>query len=332
MVEVRNMKGALLAVLAAIHVVGQVPVLSPDAEFELDAALKPHHKPTGRSYFAATRGGLSFIHIDENFISFNSADLDGRPLYATTRLASVHAFIYTALFRQDGSVWIVSSGPASFSEFSAIGSLGSAAPEHASTGQLFQHLAPYNDFDLYNPTGKHLDSVRLLRPAAGGTENAVAAGGDELVLLGSYGPPGLSSNRSQSVRFGTVMNGEFKERTVIRLSPPIRGFIPILVPNGNLLLINKTSGGMEVLDPSAKSGVYIHLSEPHPVRAAAFDAGYLYLLSGPVVLKTDLSGHLLSTFQFQLTSGFDPMLIGVTGAALYLVDKSGRAERFRLTL
>jgi hypothetical protein len=87
---------------------------------------------------------------------------------------------------------------------------------------------------------------------------------------------------------------------------------------------------MLVIDPQTKGGSVARLDQPHPIKAAAADADYVYLLSRDSVLKSDLSGHVLFTYRFQFSRGFAPASLGVTRNALYLVDKTGHTERFPL--
>jgi hypothetical protein len=114
-----------------------------------------------------------------------------------------------------------------------------------------------------------------------------------------------------------VAGEQFKESTLVRLAPPVRGAIPVLRSNGSLLLIDKTSGSVMVADPQTKSGSVLQPADPHPhpVQAAAVDSHFLYLLSSGVVLRTDLAGNVLSTYRFRFGSGFQPASLGVTGNA-----------------
>jgi hypothetical protein len=132
------------------------------------------------------------------------------------------------------------------------------------------------------------------------------------------------------LHFGTVVDNQFKETTQVRLEPPVNGAMPVLSPNGNLLLINKASGSMVVIDPQTKAGTVVRPAKPSRIRAAAADSSYVYLLSDGAALKTDLTGKVLSTYRFQLRRGFDPSSLAVTGNSFYLADKSGHIARFRL--
>ena len=177
--------------------------------------------------------------------------------------------------------------------------------------------------DLYSPAGEHLAFLRLLANAA----SPIAAGDDQLVLR-STGPPGFPTS-PQILRFGTVADNQFKEKTQVCLEPPVYRDLPILCPNGDLLLINKASGSMVVIDPQTKAGTVVRLAKPSRIRAAAADSSYVYLLSDGAALKTDLSGHVISAYRFHLRPGFDPSSLAVTGNSLYLADRSGHVARFR---
>jgi hypothetical protein len=100
--------------------------------------------------------------------------------------------------------------------------------------------------------------------------------------------PGFAPSQTL-LHFGTVVDGQFKERRQVKLVPPVAGGIPIIAPDGNLLLIDKASGNMVIVDSRAKGGTVVRLAEPAPVKAAAADSDYVYLLSGDSVIKTDLA-------------------------------------------
>lgn len=149
------MKSAILF-LAAISLFCQSRSLSPDAEFVFDAGHKTHHSNTRlQSFFAASPGGLTFVRIGENFVSLQSADLNGRSLYSTTGLVSVRASIYTALLRPDGSFWLVSSGPSNFFFKGPVpGAIGFSEVNRPTSGRMFGQTDSYNDLDLYKPNRK----------------------------------------------------------------------------------------------------------------------------------------------------------------------------------
>jgi hypothetical protein len=77
-------------------------------------------------------------------------------------------------------------------------------------------------------------------------------------------------------------------------------------------------------------GSVLQPADPHPVQAAAVDSSFLYLLSNGAVLRTDLAGNVLSTYRLRFGTGFQPASLGVTGNALYLIDRTGRAECFQI--
>lgn len=158
------------------------------------------------------------------------ADLDGRVLHVKSDLASVRAQIYEALVLPDGSFWLVASGPYHLSN-NFGGSIGSwpSAPF-------------FNQLDRYSPTGAHLSAVRLPAPT-GASESPIGAVGDLLVLRDALGV-NKTSRQSEPIRFGSAAGGQFKESTLVRLAPPVLGAIPVLTSNGNLLLIDKTSGSV----------------------------------------------------------------------------------------
>ena len=88
---------------------------------------------------------------------------------------------------------------------------------------------------------------------------------------------------------------------------------------------------MMVVDPRTKSDSHLPPADPHPVQAATVDSNSLYLLStSGTVLKTDLVGNVLSTYRFRFGSGFRPTSLGVTGNSLYLIDRAGHTQRFRI--
>jgi hypothetical protein len=299
----------VLWVLTAARLFGQM--LLPDAEFELTSQGKVHHASRGaRCYFLATSKGLTFVRIDGGVASLATADLNGNALHSKSDFASVHARIDAALLSRDGSFWLVSEGPYRLSD-------------DAVEGRIL-----FNELDLYSEAGEHLDSLRLAGPV-GGSGSAMAANRDELVWRSAVSPH-FNSSQTQLVHFGTAVKGKFKERTTARLEPPIFGAIPILTENGELLLIDKASGNMEVVDPNVKRGSVVNLADPRRVRAAAADGGFLYLLTADAVLKTDFSGQVMATYGFESGHGFEPSCVGVTGESLYLVDKLGQVKRFAM--
>jgi len=259
---------AARCLLAAINLSAQSNPLSPSAEFNLNAALTHSPGRTARTFFGATPNQLTLVTIEENRVSLVSADPDGRILHSRSDLSSVGAQIYEALPCPDGSVWLVAMGPYYL-----------MLPGDAGTGP-FAGPALADDFqqlDLYSPAGKHLSSVRLL---SGSTwETPIAAAGDLLILRASVFTGLGSDRRTELIRFGTAAGGQFKETAFARLQPPILGAIPVLASNGNLVLIDKTSGNMVVVDPKTGSGSMLRVIHPHPVQAATADAGFLYLLS-----------------------------------------------------
>jgi hypothetical protein len=315
---------AIVCFLSAFAAAAQP--LSPAAEFDLNA--KPHLFGRAiRTYFVASPNGLTFVVIGDNNVLLVSADPDGRILHSRSDLASVHAQINAALPRPDGSVWLLSSSPYPMLEPFGVGTglgIGDASPVRPPAGRGSSETLNYNQMDLYSPAGEHLAFLRVLANVA----SPIAAGNDQLVLR-STGAPGFPIT-PQVLRFGTVADNQFKERTQVRLEPPVNGAIPVLSPNGDLLLINKASGTMVVIDPQTKAGSVIKLPKPSRIRAAASDSGYVYLLSDGAALKTDLTGQVLSTYRFQLRRGFDPSSVAVTGNSLYLADKSGHVARYCL--
>jgi hypothetical protein len=145
---------AVLLFLTAIHLFGQSGLLSPTADFDLNAGLKSHKSRRNvRSYFAATPNGLTLVTISYNHVSLTSADLDGRILHSKSDLASVNAQAYAALPRRDGSVWLVSYGPYNFTGTVTTDPIG---------GRATTRIESYNDLGLYSPSGEHLGSLRLL--------------------------------------------------------------------------------------------------------------------------------------------------------------------------
>jgi hypothetical protein len=303
------MRMALWLLLAGMVASVRGQVLTPTAEFELDATARAHHRDHRvRFYFVASSCGLTLVRISENGVLLTSADLDGRILHSRADLASVHDQIYAALPRPDGSVWLVSGGPYRLLDAGGGGTLR-------------------NDLDLYSAAGKHIESLRLLA-FVGGAESPIAAGNDELVLRSAGSPRFPPQN--QVIHFGTVLRGQFQERARVRLMPPVRGAIATIAGNGELLLIDKKSGDIVVVDPKTKGDTVVRLAEPRAVRAAAADGGYVYLLAADSVVKMDLAGHVIATYYLQLGGGFEAVSLGVTGDLLYLLDKSGRVARFHV--
>lgn len=310
-------------VLAAGFALGQ-PV-SPASEFDLVA--KPHRfGRNARVYFVATPNGLTLAMIgDSNNVLLVSADPDGRILHSKSDLASVHAQIYAALPRPDGSVWLLSSSPDRMLDpFGVETGFGVAdASPRPPEGRGSSTGPNFNQLDLYSPAGDHLAFLRLLAFAA----IPVAAGNNRLILR-STSPPGFKT--PDTIYFGTVVDNQFKETSQVRLEPPVTGAIPILASNGDLLLIDRDSGNMVVIDPNTKAGSVAHLAEPHRIQAAASDSGFLYLLSANSVLKVALTGQILLTYRPQLRRDFDPTSLGVSGNMLYLADKSAHVIRLHL--
>ena len=176
----------------------------------------------------------------------------------------------------------------------------------------------YHQLDLYSQAGEHKRSVRVLDEYRG-LGGPIAATANQIVF-----------RSAEVIDFGTVVGDSFHRRTEVRLNPSVPGAIAALASNGDLLLIDKHSGNMVVMDPAKQSGSVVQLAQPHPVSAVAAGADSVYLLSDGAVLKTDPAGHIVATYQPQLNAGFRPVSLGVTGNALYLVDKAGRAARYQL--
>ncbi len=307
-----------LAAVFAASLRGQL--LSPNVEFDLNSSGKlPHHDQRTRVYFMANASGLTLLTINEEVVSLIAADLDGRIIHSRSDIASVHAQIYAALPRPDGSVWIVSAGPQAFGGMSPI---GNARPVGGTNNPTY-----YQQLDLYSRSGEHRESLRIVNLVLG-SEVPLAATDDELVLSTGGAPHFRSPD--QFIRFGTVEAGRFKERTQVRLTPPIYGAIPVITQDGDLLLVNKRSGNMAVIDPKTKVGSVTPLAKPQLIRAAATDAKFIYLLSSDSVVKIDRTGEVFSEYRFQFEHGFVPVAIAVTGHWLYLVERSGHALRYLL--
>ncbi len=305
----------LLLVLAAASLVfPQDRVLTPAAEFDLHAGLKLSRHARVRLTLSATPTGLTLVTIGENFAALTSADPNGRILHARSDLASVHAQIYGALPRPDGNVWLLSAGPNQ--AFGAYTELGNALPSRPVTGKFHSGPENYTDMDLYTPAGEHLEHLRLLRPVV-----PLAAGNDEIVLRVYPG---------QILYFGIAANGQFQKKTEVRLDPPVRFAFATMASNGEILLMDRQSGDMLIVDPKTHRGSVVHLPKPYPVTAVSTDADAVYLLTGDTVLKADLQGRILAEHRLQFGHGFQPVAIAVTGPSIYLVNQSGVTERFEL--
>lgn len=328
---------------AAATLLAQAPILSPNSEFNLAPAQKTHRKgEMVRSYFRAGPAGLTFVEIGQKFVSLSSADLNGQIVYSTGKLASVEIPASKAVFPPDGSIWLVSSPAPRGFDAPVTNVMNSYTPPRinmaAQTVQAnssfeidaFGPSGSYLDLARYSPMGKRLESVRLARPAGVGSETLMAVSGDALVLRTSGRRVGVRAFQPEGLQFGSVVQGKFRESTGFHLDPPVTNAIPILLANGDLLLVHRDTGNMDVIDPNLKKSTLARLSNPAPVQAAAADGNYLYLLSYDAVLKTDLTGQVLATFRFQLSSGFEPAFVGVTGNFIYLVNKHGHAKRFEI--
>lgn len=322
------MKVVLLFMAAGVAF-SQAIVLDPTAEFDLNATLRSRHAGHGaRSYVAAYPTGLTFATISESGVSLTAADPDGRILH-TAQITSPNARIYQALPRPDGAMWFLSTDPHDLAEgFGAASDLGTALPNPPATGRVNNYQRTYNLIELYDRFGERLELIRTLGLVAG-SAIPVAATGTQLVLR-STGPLLFESSAKQVFSFGIPAHGKIEERTRVVLSTPVSRAVPIATGDGKLLLISRDSGNMLVIDPASRSGALVRLTEPHPVRAAVADSGFVFLLSTNAVLQADLAGHIVSTYQLRLRRGFEPFSIGVSGNLLYLVDNAGRAERFQL--
>ncbi len=314
---------AVLFCLAAINLFGQGGFLSPKSKFDLNAGLKHNVGPKARSFFGATRNGLTLVTIGDQ-TSIVSADLDGRILHTSSGITSVNAQIYRALPLPDGRVWSVSQGP--YEQFSGSCCVD-MAPMGRGVGRGSTTAVPYNQFDLYSPDGKHSSSLRLMATGTVPTDFPIAAASDMLVMLAwlGYGTP-----QTALIRFGTVIGGHFHEERVVEFDPPFRRTVAVLAGKDDLVLIDKVAGNMVVVDPQTGSHRLLLPARRYPVRAAAADIDSLYLLSSNDVLKTDLTGTILATYRFRFDRGFRPATLGVAGNNLYLVDHSGRVEEFQI--
>jgi len=308
-----------LFLLAALSLWGQSGALSPAAEFNLNANLKHRPSRTALPFLAANPKGLTLVTVEEDCVSLASADLAGRILHARSDLASVRAQIYEALPLPDGSVWIVARGPYQLLTKGFGGFVPNAGP---SAGDDFQEL------DRYDPAGKAISSVRLLSRTD--AEVPIAAAGDVLVVRAALrGAEGFPANEA-TVRFGTVDSGRFRQTAEVPLPPPPHSAIAVLTARGDLWLIGKLTGNVEVVDPKTGGVAVLPTGTPHPVVAAAADPDSLYVLAADTVLKMDLAGKRLATYRLQFGRGFQPAALAVTGDALYLADRAGRTECFRI--
>jgi hypothetical protein len=317
------MKAVCLFTAAALSALGQGQLLSPGAEFDLVSGAQSHRHGRTRPFFEAAPSGLTLVLIGENYTLLTSADLDGHIRHSRSDLAAVRAQIDGALLRPDGSVWLVSTGP-----YDLTTNFG-GTPIASNMGRIAPRTPLFDDLDLYNPAGEHVTSFRLLSPDWL-SESPIAASGDEIVLRSSAHAVGLAVSQSEILHFGTVAGGQFHERAQVPVSPPAFGAIPLLASNGDLLLVQKASGAILAIDPSAGGGPVVHAGTVHPVQAAALDSDQLYLFSGDTAARADLAGHVLATWRLQFSPGFKPAALGVTGGCLYLVDMAGRVERFPL--
>jgi hypothetical protein len=316
----------LIFVSSVALLAGQDTVLSPNGEFDLRSSGKTYRVDRHtKTIFAATSNGVLFLNIGDNNIVLTSADADGKNSRTRSDLASANAHIDNAIPRPDGTFWLVSSGPYHpYQTFGFPGLQSSALPAPSIKGRSSTDSAAYyNDLDLYDSAGKHLESVRLLSPA-GGFDAPLAASGDQLVLLSAV------KSQSQLLRFGTIVNQKFQESARVRLDSPIIGKLPILTVSGELVLIDRKNGTMMIVDPKT-GGVSVKPSvQPHPVRAAVADPSGLFLLFDGRVSKTDFAGQVLATYQFQFGRTFEPVALDVIGNTMYLVDQAAHTERFLL--
>jgi hypothetical protein len=132
-------------------------------------------------------------------------------------------------------------------DFAIVSDLGSGLPSTPATPSWTFTAQP----DLYSPAGEHLAALRLPALVAG-SENPIAAANDELVMR-TGSAPGFAPSQTL-LHFGTVVDGQFKERRQVKLVPPVAGGILIIAPDGNLLPIDKASGNMVIVDSRAKGG------------------------------------------------------------------------------
>jgi hypothetical protein len=316
----------LILALGVALLAGQDTVLSPNGEFDLRSSGKTYRADRHtKTIFAATSNGFLFLNIGDSNIVLTSAGPDGKNPHTRSDLASANAHIDNAIPRPDGSFWLISSGP--YHPYQSSGFPGlqnNALPAPSVTGRNSTGSpAYYNDLDLYDSAGKHLESVRLLSQV-GGIDTPLVASGDQLVLLSAV------RSQSQLLRFGTVVNQKFQEYTQVQLESPVIGDLPILTVTGELVLIDRKNGTIVIVDPKTRGVSVIPPVQPHPVRAAVADSSGLFLLFDGRVSKTDFAGKNLATYQFQFGPKFEPVALAVMGNTMYLVDQAGHTERFLL--
>ncbi len=331
----------VLGFLAATALLAQAPLLSPHSEFDLVPSTKtPFKGEIVGSYFRAGPAGLTFIEIGRKSVSLTSADPNGKIVFSTRKLDSVAMPAVKAVFPSDGSIWFVSSPtPVGLDEDRAVTNVMNSftpprinvAAQGVEANSEFESSAfGYGPFSLelarYSPMGKRLESLHFVRPAGVLSQNLAAASAG-VVVLRTLGTP-VGASRSEGLQFGTVEHGKFKQSVAFHLDPPVMNAIPVLLANGNLFLISRNTGNIEVIDPNLKKGSLLRLPSPSPVRAAAAAGNYLYLLLPDGVLKMSLSGQAIATFRFQLGGGFMPAFIGVIDNSIYLADRHGHVEQF----
>jgi len=240
-----------------------------------------------------TEDGITAAFVGERGAVIVKAALDGDILQTTLLAGTVLSSFYETLVCADGSVWFESL-PKSLGNNSPAG--GTATLEN------------------YDRDGKLLRSTKLFA-----WYHLVAANKDTIFLLDG-----------ELVYLGFVRKSRFFEQGKVRLTNPIKGGIGIAGKDTHLLIIERPTGNMTIVDGAQQRSSQFGLDQPHIVYAVAENGNQVYLLSGDNVFETDRGGHVLQSYWLRSGHRFVGRSIGVTSGRIYVMDRAGRMEIFPL--
>jgi len=88
----------------------------------------------------------------------------------------------------------------------------------------------------------------------------------------------------------------FFEQGKVRLPNPIKGGTGIADNDTHVLIVERPTGNMTIVDGAQQDNDQFGLDQPHVVHALAENDDQVYLLSGDSVFKTDIGGHIVQSY------------------------------------
>jgi hypothetical protein len=278
---------------------GTETALSPNADLDLLDLHTAHRIGKVRnSSMTVTEDGITAAFVGERGAAIVKADLDGDILQTTPLSGTVLSSVYETLVCSDGSVWF-ESGPKSLLNGSPAG--GTETLEN------------------YDRDGKLLRSTRLFA-----WYHLIAANKDTIFFLDG----GVPFPNREFVHFGFARESGFLEEGKVRLTNPVRSAIGTVGNDARVLIIERPTGNMTIVDKTQQESSQFGLNEPHVIHAVAENGNQVYLLSGDNVFKTDLGGHIVQSYWLRSGHRFVGRSVGVTSRAIYVMDRAGRIEIF----